>query len=122
VVMPGEALPSAVREINLDSLIGEYFCHSHSLLPGLRASGTVERRVANLRQGIDFQGHFTHAHGYLRCEGRVALIPFPWVSVSKETGQGSPSLIQGGFERSLVQQNSTRRCAAREWFMLLFDR
>jgi hypothetical protein len=42
--------------------------------------------------------------------------------ISEKTGQGSPSLIRGGIERSLWQQNSTRCCAVRERFTLLFDR
>jgi hypothetical protein len=29
----------------------------------------------------------------------------------EKTGQGTPSLIQGGFERSHWQQNPARRCA-----------
>jgi hypothetical protein len=37
------------------------------------------------------------------------------------TGRGSPSLIEGGFERSLGQQNSARCCAARERFTLRVD-
>jgi hypothetical protein len=43
------------------------------------------------------------------------------VSVKEETGQGSPSLIQGGFERSFWQQNPARCCAARERFTLRVD-
>jgi hypothetical protein len=44
------------------------------------------------------------------------------VSVRGETGQGTPSLIRGGFERSSWQQNPARRCAAGERFKLLIDR
>jgi len=55
---------------------------------------------------------------------RVVLlshVPFDGV-ISEKTGQGSPSSIQGGFERSHWQQNFARCCAVRERFTLLFDR
>jgi len=123
VVKPWETLPGAIREPDLDAPIGEYLGHSHSLLSGLRASGTVERRVTNFRQGIDFQDHFTHAHGCLRLLGRVVSRPLRWCQL-REDRTGITVVDPGGFERSLVlvQQNSTRRCAAGEWFTLLFDR
>jgi hypothetical protein len=38
-----------------------------------------------------------------------------------ETGQGTPSSIEGGFGLSLGQQKSARRCAAGGRFTLLFD-
>jgi hypothetical protein len=44
------------------------------------------------------------------------------VSLKEETGQGTPSLIRGGFERSSWQQKPARCCAVRERFTLLFDR
>jgi hypothetical protein len=58
---------------------------------------------------------------FVSVEGSCCLTPFVGV-ISEKTGQGSPSSIQGGFERSLWQQNSARCCAARERFTLLFDR
>ena len=55
--------------------------------------------------------------------GRVVLSHPPLRRCrSEETGQGSPSLIPGGFELSQWQQNSARCCAVRERFTLLIDR
>jgi hypothetical protein len=51
----------------------------------------------------------------------VVSRPFGGVG-QKKAGQGSPSLIRGGFKRSHGQQNSARCCAVRERFTLLFDR